>query len=337
VWTPQPIEEDLERRLIEEFRKAKGEEIYGLYTTARADLVQNILPQIAAVLPKHTDHGPDHIRHVLQNAWQLLGKTSTELTALDLYSLAMGILFHDVGNLFGRKGHQKRVSKIYSFVRGKRANRREAYIVSKIAEGHCGQDPKGSADTLAYVDETSPLFGLPVSLRDAAAVTRLADELAEGPNRTSDFMLRTHQYDPESLPFHKYANCTEIVIDRASGTIKLTYDLPLRIAGQTKAAIKDDFKELRRMLKFIFQRILKTDQERRYAAHYARHLTVFRNTTAAINFWADEELLEVDLPLIVLNDKVVPGDADKTIENKYKDWKLPNVIATLKKHLEDGK
>ena len=51
---------------------------------------------------------------------------------------------------------------------------------------------------LKELAETEQLEGRPVRLRELAAVLRFADELAEGPQRTSEFMQAEGLYESEA-------------------------------------------------------------------------------------------------------------------------------------------
>ena len=66
-------------------------------------------------------------------------------------------------------------------------------------------------------------------LRELAAVLRFADELAEGPQRTSEFMQAEGLYESESQQFHDYANSTHILIDRGTNRIILTYEIGIGV------------------------------------------------------------------------------------------------------------
>ena len=43
-----------------------------------------------------------------------------------MLALMLSVLFHDAGNIHGRKGHEKKISDIYDFVRGKSSTSRQA-------------------------------------------------------------------------------------------------------------------------------------------------------------------------------------------------------------------
>src|SRR5258706_8376888 len=53
-----------------------------------------------------TDHGPNHIKTVIQRASDLVTVDTCDLTPYEVYILLCAIHFHDVGNMFGRKEHE---------------------------------------------------------------------------------------------------------------------------------------------------------------------------------------------------------------------------------------
>jgi len=328
AWNTREIEEITRNKLISKLQQGPGEEWYGLYTSARKCLVEEILPAIKGVLPELTDHGPQHVENVLDNTRKLLGTDIEKLGAMDLYCLILSILFHDVGNIFARKEHQRNVSQVYNYVRGDKVDRREHFVVLKAASAHCGEANDGSKDTLKDLDEKTFFGGGAILLRDIAAILRFADELAEGPQRTSKFMQIHHNYPPDSYLYHKYANITTVDIDRLGERIALTYDMSFHTNGDNKLGQKEQ-NEILELLKFTHKRIVKLNQERQYAKHYSAFLSPFRKTTVIFNFWANGELLDLTLDEVRLTDLVVPDDEAKEFV-KYAPSHTPeNVIALI--------
>ena len=115
VWEELPIEKVLERTLIKEFGEAQGKTHYGDYTTARAKL-SDIWNGIGRREPTLTEHGTNHIADVLEWVHQLI--SDAKFDAREMLALMLSVLFHDTGNIHGRKGHEKKVSEIYDYVRG---------------------------------------------------------------------------------------------------------------------------------------------------------------------------------------------------------------------------
>lgn len=174
--------------------------------------------------PNLTDHGPDHIADVLGQAHQIIPKGYFE--ARELLALLTSILFHDTGNIHGREGHAKNISDIHAFVRGSQLDnekREEKQIVMAIVGAHGGEARDGSNDTIKDLNDKEAFLRRQIRVREIAAVLRFADELAEGPHRTSEYLRRKHDFPIKSEQFHDYASITSICVD--TDRIALTYQI----------------------------------------------------------------------------------------------------------------
>jgi hypothetical protein len=246
------IEKYLESTLTEKLGNEKGKDYYAHYQSARSYLVQNILPNIKAIEPELTDHSEKHIENVLNNAWHLLDTEKTQLSEYDLYILCLSILLHDVGNINGRKEHNKKIADIYNAIRNNNTDfNTERQLVLNAVKAHCGTTNAGSRNTLAEVEIKSPLRGEPVQLREIASILRFADELAEGPQRTSDYLIDTNKISDKSKIYHRYAQITNPFIDRGNERVVLQYHI------DTKNETKESFREL---MSFAYERIIKLDE-----------------------------------------------------------------------------
>jgi hypothetical protein len=256
------------------------------------------------------------------------------LNGVELYVLGASALFHDVGNIFDRKEHQRQVSKIYDLVKpssGGHQDREEKKIIVDICQAHCGKALDGSQNTLRFVDERSKLDGQEVRPQLLAAVLRFADELAEGEQRTSHYMIQQHNYSHDSILFHQYADCSNVDIDRQGGRIRLTFHISLACEGEggTRDGSIIPITGLEELLKFIYRRIEKLNQERQYARHYCPLLGQFKETSASFNFWYRERQVPLDLSAVVLSDLVVPGDPLKTVIQSDSRYDPSAVISEL--------
>ena len=138
-----------------------------------------------------------------------IGDKKEYFTPLELYLLSVSILFHDVGNLHGRVDHHRKISSIYNACRHQepRFNTERTAVLS-IAGAHTGCTKDGSKDTLRDVYPGS-FQGETIRGQELAAVLRLADELAEGPHRTSAYLLHHGGYKPASQIYHRYASAAD--------------------------------------------------------------------------------------------------------------------------------
>ena len=322
------FDKQLRDKILEDFGDSKGHELAGAYEQAQARLQQEVYDNIPGAEPSLSDHGPRHIANVQKNATLLLSNNGIieNLSGIEMYCLGMCILFHDAGNVFGRDGHHNRVAEIFDSIRGTSASLlREKTLVVRAARAHTGTTQNGSRDTLKELAEEEHLEGQLVRLRELAAVLRFADELAEGPQRTSQFMREKGLYKPESQKFHDYASSTYIRIDRGNSRIILTYEIDIDVNQS------DDLRQshLSELFEFIYGRILKLNQERQYARYYSELLAPFKFTEISFNFHCDGDLLSVDLSPLRLTDIVVPGDQTKKIEEIDSAYSIDTLVAEL--------
>lgn len=326
MWSQQPLETLLQKRLQVLPEPAKTD-LFADYNTARRFVIEEIAGYIATSEPDLTDHGDRHLADVMNRVHAVIGN-SGYFDAYELYLLAVSILFHDVGNLHGRNLHQKNVARVYDACRKREARfNTERNAVLAIAGAHTGSTKDGSKDTLRDVGQLT-FQAHPVRGQQLAAILRFADELAEGPHRTSAYLQNQGMYKPDSRIFHKYATISEYSVDPGAGRIALTYNIDLE-RGQSALQAGDSIL-LADLLKFSYSRITKVDQERRYCKHYCDLLSVFKETDAWFNFFYDGQKLDLGLQPIVMSDLIVPGEFTKSIEeidNKYK-------VSTLVEALE---
>lgn len=301
-----------------------------LYVTARKTLLEDVLEEIRGKEPYLTDHGPPHIQDVLKNVFKLLEGDLEHFSPIEHYILGLSVLFHDVGNLHGREGHNKRIGHFYNHVRQSAAKfARERTLIVQIAQAHTGQARNGSRNTLADVPDSSPLNGEPIKSREIAAIVRFADELAEGRKRTSDYMMQHGLYPLEDQAHHAYSAATSIAIDKGNERIAVTYELNL----DTKVCLAEELSRIKAFLKFASQRLAKMDQERRYARfHCVKPLAPFRQITVRLNIQIDGDIVEPSLEAIISDEVSLDAPTDLLCD-RDKSWNPDTVIDRLKQEV----
>lgn len=343
MWNERPIELALRSRLASD-KLVAGEQLYARYVLAREKLISEILPWIRKEEPSLTDHGPEHVANVLNNVDELLGISGAVcdasgrlagLTSMELYILCMASLFHDVGNLFGRTRHNEKIAQVYGAVfNGLLDQKDEKAAVVRASRAHTGTNSTGGKDTLKELGGTSCyVYQKPINLLTIGAVVRFADELAEGPQRTSAYLLNEGLFEDSSKIYHEYASITDVVIDRGGERIALTYRIDLAHCKDT-AQVVAEIERVRKLLELIYGRVIKLDQERRYARHYCDLLSPFKLTTVVIEFWADGWQIETGLAPIQLSDLVVPGDIVKPVVERDKSYSVDSVLQLVRQQLE---
>ena len=320
--------QQLRNSIRSEYNHDSAKKLISAYESAQTKLEEQIYPEIRGAEPDLSDHGSKHIENVEANLVSLMSNDGVIhcLSAIELYCLGLMVLFHDAGNVLGREGHHDRIVEIYNSVRGNDpALLRERTLVVKGAKAHTGMAQDGSRDTLNELNDQDHLNGKPVRLRTLAALLRFADELAEGPQRTSTFMFEKELYKTESRVYHEYASITHIWIDRQNGRIVVTFEIRL----DRNPAGTDRGEHLSTLLGFIYHRILKLNQERQYARYYCDFLQPFRMTDVSFNFHCSDNPVDLDLPPIQLTDKVIPGEDTRQLGELYPSYELRALVDEL--------
>ena len=334
TWKQQPLEKLILSSLKEQLGKDDASTIFAGYLSAR-DNLPPIWEQIRGTEKFLTDHGPRHIQNVLDNAYRLLRESKEDeagdrLTGIEFYLIGLIILFHDVGNVHGREGHadRGRITQIYDQIRkGPNQDLQEKKIVITAASAHTGSARNGSKDTFRDLPmEPISFLGEPVRVRTLAAIVRLADELAEGPQRTSEYLRQTGYYDEESVIHHEYASVTDVRIDRGTERISLHYNIPI----PKDLSLSDKWLSLENLLSKIFERLQKLDQERKYARYYCSLLEPFKSVYARFDFWHAGNLLDLDLAPLILDDKIIPGESSKPISEVDPAYEISQLLHEIK-------
>lgn len=325
--------------LIDKHQQARGDYYFGLYTSARERILFELAEEIKRTEPNLTDHGPRHVANVMEVAGELIGDQAFVheggyLTAADGYTLCTAILFHDVGNIFNRRGHEKRIGEVWAWVRNQQnPPRMEKPLIVRIAGAHTGTTLRGSRDTLAELDLSSNLDGVKVHEQELAAILRFADELAEGPQRTSSFVRDVLGYSPESEIHHRYADITSVHVDRGNSRIALTYNFDLQSSGVDPERLISQTEEL---LSYTYTRVMKLEEERQYTRFHSDLLVPFKETRVQINFWIDNRNTLVDLQPLTLSDKRVPGSPQRPIPEHDAAYAIETLCAKLKEALKEA-
>ena len=318
-WETTAMEQRMYDALLDQLGQDKGSALKNGYVTARTKLLTEVLPEVIVANPNMTDHSAKHILDVLQNAGRLIGlraleKPNPTLSASDGYTLCLAILFHDAGMVYGRQGHQNRIAEVYKWVQGDTQRPiQEQPLLHRIAGSHTGLTDSGSHDTIADVPPTMHFEGEPVRSQELAAILRFADELAEGPHRTSPFKREKGDLPSENEVYHDYAGITSAGIDRPDGRIILSYEIELDDTMTQRS------QRFQRLLDFTFQRVVKVDRERRYARSYSTHLAPFNRTEVTLNFWKSGNLI-YHLNRLALSDKTIldrPAMTLADIDGRY--------------------
>lgn len=341
-WIDTDYEKSMRDYFIKKLGETDGANFYSKYESVRNAMEEdNFLAQIQGQEPNLSDHSAKHIRDVFRISYKVLGDDITQLSCHEAYCFALMILFHDVGNIYGRKKHNdpKKIIEVYNKYRTNPDRfSQEKIIIAKGASAHTGLAKDGSSDTLKYIKEDQ-LDGEKIDLVKLAALLRFADELAEGKQRTCSFMIEKELFGKDSQIYHNYAEITEIRVDKKGKRIAITYNVNLN-----EPFNENEKKRLEEILLFSFTRAIKLDIERRYTKHYTESLKDFRRVEIQYNFiHKGVPLFDLDLPQIVFEDKYpLPGDEDtldvqENFKQKSELFKIDELIKNIDKQINPEK
>lgn len=306
-----PLEQAMEDALNKQCTPEKAKKCITKYRMTKTKLFETILPWIRTNEPTLTDHGSDHINNVLDNVYKLVEVDINKghFTGLDLYIMCLSVLFHDVGNIFSRNKHNLNILPVIKEFNQILENKRERQAVIKAGRAHSG---KSGDDTLRELDEVFSVEGEPIKLREIAAIIRFADELAEGPQRTSAFMNKLGLFSDDSKIYHQYAECTDLHIDSRNERVSLSYTVELQEYTDMSVS-KPLGSDLVTFIEYIYSRIIKLDQERKYFGYYFNSTKKIKLTAAKLTFTLNDIEVAYSPDQITLDDLIVPGGCQKSI------------------------
>jgi len=215
-----------------------------------------------------TDHGPDHITTVMRQASALSGDAACCLSPYECYLLLIAAHFHDVGNIFGREEHERKITKVMGEMDSSLIGEDtlEKRVIRDIAMAHGGYYKKGDKDTISRLRYEGPQHDQP-RIKMLAAVLRLADELADDRTRTNRFLLDNGLVNPESIVFHTYASRLHpIKVNRNEHSINMYFDVSSDLLLKT---FRKDGQDVY-LIDEIFARTLKTYKEKLYCSRFLR-------------------------------------------------------------------
>lgn len=218
------------------------------------------------------NHGRGHVDKVVERVSEMLHFFDRgHLTPYEGFFLLCAIQVHDVGNVFGRDGHEKRCREILEgdvkpFIRDKF----ERQAIERLASVHGGL-ANGERDTISLLPETRPLHARTLRKRLLAALLRFGDELADDSSRADHDGLERGSIPQGSRIYHRYSEALHTVkMDRNNENQRvqlfLSYELDSALANQQ--FMKEG--QPKYLLDELYDRTLKMERERRYCMRFLR-------------------------------------------------------------------
>ncbi|WP_264514507.1 HD domain-containing protein [Luteolibacter rhizosphaerae] len=213
------------------------------------------------------DHGPDHIACVISRCSDILKSHKCNIGAYEAYILLVAINLHDIGNIGGRKDHEKRVfDQIDSLGAAMGSDSAEKKLIGRIAAVHGGTVAgTKDKDTLRQILVEDHILGKTVYPRFLAALLRFADELADDTTRAARYGMISGILPEESRIYHRYSESLTSVTVRKE-CVRLRFEIDSETAsGKFKSSTGESY-----LIDEIYSRLLKMHRERVYCMRHMR-------------------------------------------------------------------
>lgn len=234
------------------------------------------------------DHGPKHILTVIERATDLVNQEKIDLNVREVYILLNAIQLHDVGNFYGRIGHEKKIleviQEIIPFVGFDTIEKR---YIKNIAQVHGGKIIKENGEkdpnTIVTIKPAVTIDRYNIRKQVLASIVRFADELADDKNRADSKMLFENKIPKSSQIFHAYSFCLDsVIVNHSTETIELHFKIPKEFLLKKLGKIdKEVF-----LLDEIYDRVLKVHNERIYCSKFWKGLIAIDKIWVQIEFYS---------------------------------------------------
>jgi len=269
--------------IYKEMCEKKNKSLYFYtYSVVKSILEKSYFPYLRDAKPFMTDHGIGHINRILEKISRFLmphvpleGNPNDRILDIENLNLLMhSILWHDIGNLYGRSNHPQNICKIFNEVKSFLYDSLYHEWILKIAKGHSGEgNIEKEIENISYVT----IYDSEIYPRFLAALLRISDEIDEDRRRIGE---RVISIVPEAnQPYWRFCFCNESIIpayemNTLSGTaLEIQINCRMTVDDIKSKWGKND-SEVKAIEEYI-SRIYKINQERVYCNKFLRQQTFY--------------------------------------------------------------
>jgi len=257
-----------------------------------------------------THHGSSHVHSVINRLYTMLIQTNTgTLSAFEVFVLLCAAQVHDVGNIFGRDEHVRRISDAADeALKPIITDKVLRNIIYKIASVHGGMID-GNKDTIFSLPLDNKHLEQWIRHKLLASLLRFADETSDDSSRADALMMDYGKLDPttQSAIHHAYsASLGSVSVDKSddghTAYIRLEHtlfepDLTINYAGgKDGIALIDE----------IFERARKMERERLYCGKYFGTILPLTGIRLFINIYSEEDSTKSEILSYTLSDSGYP-------------------------------
>lgn len=204
---------------------------FHIYMTVRSRLAKSYFPFIGNVQPFRTEHGLLHINRILEKLSRFLEPhlplpehSSARIIDLENLNLLINaVLWHDVGNLYGRINHEKNIRNTFDQVKTFLYDSPYQEWILKIAEAHTGI---GGIEKIG--DSQVPIYNTIIYPQFLSALLRISDEIDEDCRRVEERNISL--VPKESEAYWRFCLCTKSIIPvyRADSLNRYTSEIQIK-------------------------------------------------------------------------------------------------------------
>lgn len=184
------------------------------YSLVKSRLEKSYFPYLRDVQPFKTDHGIGHINRILEKLSCFLkphlplpGNPNERIIDVENLNLLMhAVLWHDLGNLYGRLDHPQNITKVFREVDSFLYEPSHMNWILKIALAHSGPE-----SIEKNIEETSAtIYDSTIYPRFLSALLRISDEIDEDRRRAEGRVISI--LPKEETAFWQFCLCTDSII-----------------------------------------------------------------------------------------------------------------------------
>lgn len=286
----------------------------------------------------YTDHSITHFNAVITSLGKLLGvnpldqSKDIKLNPYEVFVALIAVLAHDAGNIFGRKGHEKRTNQILKEAGSAIFNDNfEVRPIANIASAHGGK-VKGTEDrdTISKLDELTGYGGINFRPRLIAALVRFADEICEDRSRAATYLVRNQGLPKWSEAYHQYANAiTNVSIDLQSKQLSILYEISSLDVLEKFGKGSSESTENIFLVDEIILRLEKMFSELIYCKLFMYEVCVINKIRAHIRIHDEDDQFESISKTFEIEQKGYPS-ANFKFNAAYPDWSGAQVEQQIK-------
>jgi hypothetical protein len=272
------------------------------------------------------NHGLGHVEKVIEKTSEILHYFDHgHLTPYEVFILLCAIQIHDVGNLFGRDGHEISCGKVlYKYGKPFIQDAFERSPIEKLALVH-GGEYSNDKDKLKYLSESKTLRDHKVRKRLLAALLRFGDELADDSSRCDRVALEENILPEQSIIYHQYSQALHTVKLEKDEYGRLQVHLSFEIDSDIAIIEFKKYEGYKYLLDEIYDRTLKMERERRYCMRYLKPFIYI-------------DAIRVEIVIQNSQNAMLNHTIQYTLtENSYPDQPYSGEIKTFRNDIRNGK